>query len=217
MNKLILLLSAVSLVALFSFSGQKEVTNKQPSYKVIAYVAGWEDLSKYSVKAEWLTHINYSFANIKDGIMVSDMETDSANLAYLVGLRKKFPHLKVIISVGGWGWSDHFSDVALTEDSRLKFAKSAAAFVKKYNLDGVDVDWEYPGLPGEGITHRPVDKENFTLLLSAIRKEIDVVGKEFHRPMVLSIASGGFDEYLDHVDLAMAQHYLDFVNVMSYD
>lgn len=218
-NKLTLLLFTVSLTGLFSCSENKKETTVQDStsYKVIAYVAGWEDLSSYDLKADWLTHINYSFANTRDGRMISFMDTDSANLHYLIGLRAQHPHLKIIISVGGWGWSDEFSDIALTDSSRSKFAKSAAAFVKKYDLDGVDVDWEYPGLPGEGITHRPEDKENFTLLLAELRKELDATGKELNRSMVLSIASGGFDEYLDHVDMAKAQVYLDFVNVMSYD
>ena len=38
--------------------------------------------------------------------------------------------------------------------------------MRRHDLDGFDVDWEYPGLPGDGNPHRPEDKENFTALMA---------------------------------------------------
>ena len=69
-------------------------------------------------------------------------------------LRTDHPHLKLLISVGGWSWSDHFSDAALTPQSRKVFAQSAVAFLIKHKLDGIDLDWEYPGQAGEGNIYR---------------------------------------------------------------
>ena len=68
------------------------------------------------------------------------------------------------MSVGGWTWSKGFSDVALTAASRKVFVESAVAFVHRHDLDGFDVDWEYPGMVGDGNVFRPEDKENFTTL-----------------------------------------------------
>lgn len=47
--------------------------------------------------------------------------------------------------------------------------------INEYALDGIDIDWEYPGSSASGITSRPQDRENFTLLLTAIR---DVIGDD---------------------------------------
>jgi len=69
---------------------------------------------------------------------------------------------------------DGFSDAALTPTSRYNFAREANALINEYNLDGIDIDWEYPGTSAAGIKSRPQDRENFTLLLTAIR---DVIGR----------------------------------------
>lgn len=58
--------------------------------------------------------------------------------------------MTVLVSVGGWTWSGNFSDAALTKQSRKLFIESAVSFVEKYNLDGLDIDWEYPGMIGNG-------------------------------------------------------------------
>jgi len=42
-------------------------------------------------------------------------------------------------------------------------------FITKYDLDGLDIDWEYPGLKGDDNRFRPEDKENYTLLLKELR------------------------------------------------
>jgi len=96
---------------------------------------------------------------------VAERPDDLANLQALTALRESYPHLKVMISVGGWTWSGGFSDMALTKASRKTFIDSAIAFLNQHKLDGIDLDWEYPGLPGAGNTHRPEDKKNFTRLL----------------------------------------------------
>src|SRR5207245_2285355 len=64
------------------------------------------------------------------------------NFNQLQILKKKHPHLKTLISVGGWTLSGPFSDVAATEQLRNKFARSCVAFVRKYDFDGVDGGWE---------------------------------------------------------------------------
>ena len=68
--------------------------------------------------------------------------------------------------MGGWTLSQKFSDVALTAESRRKFAKSAIEFIKKYQFDGVDLDWEYPVAGGEPTNkYRPDDGENYVKLV----------------------------------------------------
>ncbi len=174
-------------------------------------------LAPDQVDARALTRINYAFAVIRDGRMVEGSPVDAGNLAVLTGLRTQNPSLQVLISVGGWLGSDAFSDVALTAESRAKFVASAVDFLRRYNLDGLDVDWEYPGMAGAGHVFRPEDKQNFTLLLRDLRARFDREEKSFPRKLLLTIAAGASGDYLAHTAMDEAQGYVDTVNLMSYD
>lgn len=169
------------------------------------------------INAHGLTRINYAFANIRDGRMVEGFPEDAGNLALLTGLRRENPGLTVLISVGGWSWSKHFSDVALTEKSRQAFIESAMEFIERYDLDGLDVDWEYPGQRGAGNRHRSEDKQNFTLLLKELRARFDQETARTHRRLYLTIAAEAADAYLRNTEMNQVQKYVDTVNLMAYD
>lgn len=169
------------------------------------------------IDAHPLTRINYAFARIKDGRMVEGFATDPSNLALVTALRQGNPGLAVLISVGGWTWSDGFSDAALTAQSRATFIDSVMDFLNRYDLDGLDVDWEYPGQVGAGNRFRSQDKQNFTLLLKDLRVRMKEETKKTHRRLYLTIAAGASDDYLAHTQMARAQRYVDAVNLMAYD
>ncbi len=164
-----------------------------------------------------LSRVNYAFANIKDGRVIAGFANDSANLAYLTALRKRNPSLTVLVSVGGWLWSTEFSDVCRTKAGRRAFIQSAIKFIEQYDLDGMDVDWEYPGMAGAGHPYRSEDKKNFTLLLKETRTQFDREAKKKGRRLYLTIAAGATNEYLSHTQMAQVQKWLDTVNLMSYD
>ena len=185
--------------------------------KIIAYVTDWKDnWGAHYEKAKQVTHINYAFANIIDGKVVEGNESDEENIKKLNGLKEVNPELKILISIGGWTWSDNFSDAVLTEKSRLVFANSAINFLQKHNLDGLDLDWEYPGQRGEDNVFRPEDKENFTAILKQLRKKLDSISST-NKKYLLTIASGANQNYLDHTNMAEAHKHLDFINIMTYD
>ena len=186
-------------------------------FKIIAYVAGYEDFDPAKVDATKVTHINYAFANIVDGNVQFELATDKAKIARLMTLKKQNPQLKILYSIGGWVWSDQFSNIAAYKESRIKFAKSAVKIMKTYGFDGIDIDWEFPGQRAEDNIFRPSDKENFTLLLAELRAQLDVETKLDNNKYLLSIATGVDQEYINHTDLGKAQHYLDFINLMCYD
>jgi chitinase len=185
---------------------------------IVGYVFPQERvLGADEIDATKLTHVNYAFANIREGLMVEGFSRDAENFRVLAGLRARHPHLRVLVSVGGWTWSKGFSDVALTPESRRRFALSAVEFVRRHDLDGLDVDWEYPGLPGDGNPHRPEDKANFTALLSELRKHLDEATAPGARRSLLTIAGGAFPDYLGHTEMDKVQEHLDLVNLMTYD
>jgi chitinase len=210
----LLLLSLCNLNSAFAQSG------KSKQYIVNGYVGGFRGLVKTElIDAKKLTHINYAFVNVKDSLAVlTNLQTDSTNFRKLNELKLINPDLKILISIGGWAWSENFSDAVLTETSRRKFAKSSVDIIRQFKLDGVDIDWEYPGMRGEeGNIYRPEDKENFTLMFKALREELDNLGQERGTRYLLTAAVGASKSFIEHTDMGAVAPYMDYVLIMTYD
>jgi chitinase len=174
-------------------------------------------LTPGQLDARKLTRVNYAFANIAQGRMVEGSSIDAANFVALNALKKDNPRLSILVSVGGWLWSGGFSDMALTPASRATFIDSVEVFVTRYNLDGLDLDWEFPGEPGAGHAFRPEDKQNYTLLLKELRARFDGMTKESHRRLYITVATGALSDFLEHTEMGSVQKYVDTVNLMAYD
>jgi chitinase len=219
-KKVSYLAGAAFCLFLFSCNSKEKEETKKTKPVVIGYVGGFHglvDTDKIDVKK--LTHINYAFVNIEKGLaFLTNEKTDTTNFKKLNLLKKVNPDLKILISIGGWAWSGRFSDAVLTDSARAGFAKSSVDIIRKYKLDGVDIDWEYPAMPGDsGNVFRPEDKQNFTLMFEAIRKELDILEKEDGKKKLLTTAVAGWEEFIPHSEMGKAQQYLDFVNLMTYD
>jgi len=194
-------------------------------FMVVAYVAGFRNYDISKIDATKLTHINYAFANIINGQVmfgsdkIDNTERNSDDIRTLTSLKEVNPELKVLVSVGGWGWSGNFSDAALTDSARERFAVSAAAFVREHDLDGIDLDWEYPNHPGAGNVFRPEDVRNFTLMLECVRRHLDSLSavQGMKEKYLLTIATGASELYAANTELGLLQQYLDFINIMTYD
>jgi chitinase len=184
--------------------------------RVVAYVTGWQ--TPPDIPATKLTHINFAFARIDaEGKAVLPHPGVPDNLAYLRSLKAKNPQLKVLLSVGGWE-AEGFSDAAASAASRATFARSVVALLREHSLDGVDLDWEYPGQSVAGIKSRPEDKQNFTALLQEMRAQLDAAsrGRARAERYLLTIASAD-REYFDFTEMHQLHRYLDWINVMTYD
>jgi chitinase len=169
---------------------------------VLAYVTSWnEDIPDPT----YITHINYSFGHVNDefnGVRIDNED----RLKLMVGLKEKKPELKVLLSIGGWG-SGRFSEMAADEANRKAFSVDCQRIVDQFDLDGIDLDWEYPTSSLAKISSSPDDTNNFTLLVRDIRKEIG-------NDKLLTFASAANAEY---VDFKAVEPYLDFINIMTYD
>lgn len=198
-----------------------ESISQTDSMLKVAYVLPSERLHIPDIAAEKLTHILFAFANVKDHKVVLEREMDEHHLSQLLTLKEKNPDLKLILSVGGWTWSKNFSDAALTEENRQLFAGSAVEILLRYKLDGLDIDWEYPGQKGDDNVYRAEDKENYTLLLKTCREALDRMsdqhGRSGHNRYELSVATGATATFLEHTEMDKAQEYLDFILLMTYD
>ncbi|GMF68407.1 unnamed protein product [Aspergillus oryzae] len=134
-------------------------------------------------------------------------------------MRKRFSSdTKLLVAIGGWGDTSGFSEGAKDEASRARYAKNVKAMVDEHGLDGVDIDWEYPGGNGEDYKDIPNEQkageiETYPLFLAALRKEL---GKD----KLISVAVPG--KRGDMIAFTKEQgpkiwESVDMVNVMTYD
>lgn len=201
----------------------KPVQPPASTRKIVGYYAGWAGYSGFTpdkIDADKLTHINYAFANIGSDlkIVIGDSSIDPSNFEKLKSLKIQHPHIKTLISVGGWSWSGKFSDAALSDSSRTAFADGCVQFIKTNGFDGIDIDWEYPVAGGLSTNvSRPEDKQNFTLLLAKIRQKLDFQGAIDGKTYLLTIAGGASQYYINNTEMAKLYQYLDFANIMTYD
>ncbi len=185
---------------------------------IVGYIYSRESpLPPDAIDAIRLDRINYAFVRIKDGRITTGCAADPQNFALLNALKKQNPSLTILVSVGGWLGSRGFSDAALSAQSRKVFILSAVEFLRQYNLDGLDVDWEYPGSKGAGNRHRVEDKQNFTLLLKELRSAFDAEAAKSHKLLYLTIAAGASDEFLANTQMEAVARVVDTVNLMTYD
>ncbi|MFI5162548.1 MAG: glycoside hydrolase family 18 protein [Sphingobacteriales bacterium] len=211
--------SLLFIGSILSLSTFVYAQSKVKKHVIIGYVGGYHGLYDTAmVHAKMLTHINYAFVVIKNNRAYLEHEkTDTVNFHNLLKLKKDNPNLKVLISIGGWGGSRFFSDAVFTDTAREAFAASAVAIVRKYNLDGVDIDWEYPNDIGAGNIFRVEDKHNYTLMFQKLRLDLDTLEKQSGRKLQLTAAVGGFNRFLKLTEMGQVAKYLDFVSLMTYD
>ncbi len=123
---------------------------------------------------------------------------------------------KVFISIGGWTLSEHFSPIAASAEKRRRFAQSCADMVRTYDVDGIDIDWEYPGYLSQGGSLN--DKHYFTLLLREIRDSLNALQPIYpDRQFYLTAAFGCAPSRMADIEWAEVMHLLDFINMMTYD
>ncbi|WP_216215373.1 glycosyl hydrolase family 18 protein [Amycolatopsis aidingensis] len=176
-----------------------------------------------------------SAAQSVDGVGDTGWEDLRGNFNELRELKAKYPHLKVMMSLGGWTYSKYFSDVAATEAAREKFVRSCIDIYIKGNLpeyngaggpgsaagifDGIDLDWEWPGAEGHAGNHvSPEDKRNNTLLIKEFREQLDALGEQTGERYQLTAFTPADPAKIEAGwELKEVAKYLDFMNVQGYD
>lgn len=174
-----------------------------------------------------VTHINYAFAEVyvRNNIYQKfELQGNGSTsiLRQLVAFKNDNPDLKICLSFSHTvdnsdNWQDGgFSAIAASADNRQRFAQDCLQFCQNWNIDGIDLDWEFPGLSWSGAACNPaVDVQNYTLLIQQMR---ETLGNQY----LLTFAgyvkdkqptTGGYK----FIDIAAVEPYIDFVNIMTYD
>ena len=179
--------------------------------QVIAYYAG-DEKSINEFDLEGVDQIIYSFLHLKGNKLAIDDKKDSLTLLNVINKKKKYPKLKVLVSLGGWGGCETCSDIFSSKKARIEFAISTADIIESFNADGIDLDWEYPGISGyPGHSYKLEDRENFTDLIIQLRKYM----KKDH---ILSFAAGASYRFFENsIEWDKVMPLVNNVNLMTYD
>jgi len=175
--------------------------NEQPaaerSFRIVGYVTAAAVLDVIDFSR--LTHVNYAFLLPKKS---GELKTfgSPTQLRRVVEIAHA-TNVKVLISVGGWGWDDEFEELAAAADRRARFVSAVVDFVAEYQLDGADIDWEYPDAGASS--------EHFVALMRELRAALPAGS-------LLTTAVVSDATHADGIDPVIFE-IVDFVNVMAYD
>jgi len=170
----------------------------QPAFRVIGYVTA--SVVVEQVPFDKLTHINYAFL-VPNADGTFQPMPNTWKLKALAEQGRKH-NVQVLISVGGWGWDAQFEQLAADPQKRSVFVDGLVQFVAENDLDGADIDWEYPD-PGQSA-------QNFLALMTELRAALP-------KDKLLTAAVIAFgDEYGQGIP-AESFALMDFINIMTYD
>uniref|UniRef100_A0A8C5BZQ2 chitinase n=1 Tax=Gadus morhua TaxID=8049 RepID=A0A8C5BZQ2_GADMO len=162
------------------------------------------------------THLLYAFATMKNNMLATYEWNDVELYSQFNGLKNQNGELKTLLSVGGWNFgSAGFSAMVASPTNRQTFINSVVVFLRKYEFDGLDIDWEYPALRGSP----PEDKHYYSVLLQEMRAAFEAEAKKTSRARLLlsaAVAAGQGNIETAYEIPALGQA-LDMINVMTYD
>ena len=230
---------------------KRKVVGYFPSWAYKNEVQGNFDVA--DLQWDSLTHIQYSFGTIDektqklvldDSATKEDFKNYSLNykgqkveldpsLPYkghfnvLQTMKKKYnPNMKLMLSIGGWAGCKGFYPMLQTDAGIETFANSCVDFLKTYNFDGIDIDFEYPsstatsGNPANESLASPMRgilNERYNLLIKVLREKIDAASSGRKDKYLLTAAVTASAWVLGGVPDNTYANYLDFLSVMSYD
>ncbi|CAG0900392.1 unnamed protein product [Darwinula stevensoni] len=196
--------------------------------RVVCYYTNWsvyrQGIAKFSpenINPYLCTHLIYAFGGITKDYQLKPFDNyqdiEKGGYAKFMGLKTYNKGLKVLLAVGGWNeGSGRWSPLVADADHRKTFIRSVIRFLRTYDFDGLDLDWEYPAFRDGG---RPEDKDNYAKLVQELRISFEREAKKSERErLLLTMAVPAGQEYIDNgYDVATLNKYLDFFNMLTYD
>jgi chitinase len=186
-----------------AFSSAHEERAQIPSEKVfVGYLYG----RPRHINFKLYTHICHAFLVAdEEGKVKTDRNVPSPELtktAHQAGV-------KVLLSLGGWGWDKQFAAIVSRPESEDRYVSSVIAIVKDNDYDGLDLDWEYPDSEKE--------VAGFERLVRRLRKALNEIGLTRARPTFLTMAASSNPGTLRWLNKNFLLENMDWINVMTYD
>ncbi|KAF9180262.1 hypothetical protein BGZ50_006357 [Haplosporangium sp. Z 11] len=229
-------LSATAAFVIASVSAAPVQRRASDNNLVIGYWVPWGDVPVSAVDFSKYTHINYGFGILKKSSpnptdIVFDRYYDGTPMRELVK-RGKQHGVPILMSLGGWTGSETFSTVVANPTLRKTFINNALVFVRKntlgenaatpngWDMDGIDIDWEYPGRAGAPCnTYGPQDSANYLLLLKELRDQLDLEFPNNRKLITAAVRAQPFDGTNGRPmsDVSAFATYFDWISIMAYD
>ncbi|GAB6020734.1 hypothetical protein CHUAL_003398 [Chamberlinius hualienensis] len=202
-------------------SGKDEKPDK-PEFappKIVCYFTTWavkrHGLGNFrpdNVNGSLCTHLVIAFAGIKEGKLTAPSDTEEELYKKIVEVKKLTPSLKIMLAVGGWNFgSKPFREMTETVFKMTTFVYDAVEYLRKLQLDGLEINWEYPR--GED------EKNKYTELLKELKDAFEGEAKVHKVPRLLLSAAvpANSDVVEAGYDVPEISKLLDIINVMTYD
>lgn len=213
-----LILSLFMVTGIFSTTAIAKEEKTEKNEKIVAsYIPLYEKWKAEDIKGNLLTDAIIAFAKFDENNRLCFDKNDQTAVDEVRRLSELYPHLNITLSVGGWGVSE-FSEVMESGVLRALFVTDCIELLETYNMNGIDMDWEYP--VGEGwlpdVDKKWQDKENFTKVMKELKSELDKLEKKNGREYILSYATNVSEWAITNLEYKEIFNLVDRINLMGY-
>ena len=204
---------------------QQKLPDNLREPRIFCYFTNWSykrpGMGKFTpedIDPTLCTHVVFAFASIKDHKLAASEDNDlgdafnDGTYDRIMKHKEKNPELKVLLAVGGWAFgSKPFRELTENIFRMNGFVYDAIEFLRRYNFDGLDIDWEYP--------RGADDRASFVSLIKELRLAFEGEHKSAGKPKLLLTAAvpASFEAIAAGYDVPELAKYLDYINVMTYD